>query len=232
MANTHFKRLGLLTLVALASMSMLACSNAGETQVTEKVTEKVAAKVEEKIVGAKAAFEPFAIPSGTYVMDKEHGYVTFSYSHFGLSNPQLRFRDIDASVQLDAENLENSRVSAVIKSASIDSGVDRFDEHLNSDGWMDTANHPEITFVSTGFTRTSQTAGTMTGDMTIMGITKPLTFDVTLLQAFEHPMKKKPFMGLEGRGKLMRSDFGLGKYAPNVSDEVTIFISGEFGLAE
>jgi len=158
--------------------------------------------------------------------------VFFSYSHFGLSNPQLRFRDIDASITLDADNLENSAVSATIKSASIDSGVDVFDEHLNSDGWFDTAKHPEITFKSTGFKRATQTTGTMTGDMTIMGITKPVTFDVTLLAAMEHPRSKKPVMGLEGAGTVLRSDFGLGKYAPSVSDEVNIGITGEFILAD
>ncbi|RZV43811.1 MAG: polyisoprenoid-binding protein [Acidimicrobiales bacterium] len=207
-----------------AFLLLSACSQAPEaTAQAEKVTEKTA---------AATTYEPIGIPSGTYVMDKEHGYVTFSYSHFGLSNPQLRFRDIDASVQLDAENLENSKVTALIKSASIDSGVDRFDDHLNSDGWFDTAKFPEITFESTGFTRESQTTGKMTGDLTIMGTTKPITFDVTLLKAFDHPMKKSPYMGLEGKGTLLRSDFGLGKYAPNVTDEVSILISGEFGKSE
>jgi polyisoprenoid-binding protein YceI len=207
-----------------ALLVMSACSQAPEaTAQAEETVEKVA---------AVASYEAIGIPSGTYVMDKEHGYVTFSYSHFGLSNPQLRFRDIDASVTLDADNLENSSVSATIKSASIDSGVNRFDGHLNSDGWFNTAAHPEISFQSTSFTREGQMNGKMTGDMTIMGVTKPITFDVTLLKAFDHPMKKAPYMGLEGHAKLLRSDFGLGKYAPNVSDEVSILISGEFGKTE
>ena len=207
-----------------AFLAMTACSQAPDA--TVKAEETV------KKVAAAANYETIGIPSGTYVMDKEHGYVTFSYSHFGLSNPQLRFRDIDASVTLDAENLENSSVSATIKSASIDSGVDRFDDHLNSDGWFNTADHPEISFKSTSFTRDGQMSGKMTGDMTIMGVSKPVTFDVTLLKAFDHPMKKSPYMGLEGRGTLKRSDFGLGKYVPNVGDEVTIVISGEFGKTE
>lgn len=229
MPITIFKNGSLAGLLGL-SLALGACSNGTDAQTVENKATQAAQTVVEKTT--EAAYAPFAIPSGSYVMDKEHGYVTFSYSHFGLSNPQLRFRDIDASVELDAENLENSKVTALIKSTSIDSGVDRFDEHLNSDGWFDTAKFPEISFKSTGFTRESQTTGTMTGDLTIMGITKPLTLDVTLLQAFDHPMKKKPFMGLEGKGTLKRSDWGLGKYAPNVSDEVTLFISGEFGKTE
>ena len=207
-----------------AFVAITACSQAAQAPAQAEETVKKAV--------TSASYEAIGIPSGTYVMDKEHGYVTFSYSHFGLSNPQLRFRDIDANVTLDADNLENTSVSATIKSASIDSGVDRFDDHLNSDGWMNTAEHPEISFQSTSFTRNGQMTGKMTGDMTIMGITKPVTFDVTLLKAFDHPMKNVPYMGLEGHGTLMRSDFGLGKYVPNVSDEVSIFISGEFGKTE
>lgn len=207
-----------------AFLAITGCSQAAQAPAEPEKTVKE--------VATTASYEAIGIPSGTYVMDKEHGYVTFSYSHFGLSNPQLRFRDIDASVTLDADNLGNTSVSAIIKSASIDSGVDRFDGHLNSDGWFNTAEHPEISFQSTGFTRDGQMTGKMTGDMTIMGITKPVTFDVTLLKAFNHPMKSVPYMGLEGRGSLLRSDFGLGKYVPNVSDEVSIFISGEFGKSE
>ena len=207
-----------------AFLAITACSQAPQAEAQAEETVKK--------VAAAASYEAIGIPSGTYAMDKEHGYVTFSYSHMGLSNPQLRFRDIDASVTLDADNLENSSVSATINSASIDSGVDRFDDHLNSDGWFNTAAHPEISFKSTSFTRAGQMTGQMTGDMTIMGVTKPVTFDVTLLKAFDHPMKKSPYMGLEGRGTLKRSDFGLGKYVPNVGDEVTIVISGEFGKTE
>jgi len=190
-----------------AVLAIAGCSKAPEASAQAK------SQVEEagKKAAAAMSYEAIGIPSGTYELEKTHGYVFFSYSHFGLSNPQLRFRDIDAS---------------------IDSGVDIFDEHLNSDGWFNTAEHPEITFKSTGFKRATQTTGTMTGDMTIMGITKPVTFDVTLLAAMEHPRSKKPVMGLEGSGTMLRSDFGLGKYAPSVSDEVKVGITGEFILAE
>ncbi|PHS41966.1 MAG: polyisoprenoid-binding protein [Robiginitomaculum sp.] len=175
-----------------------------------------------------APYENIGVPSGAYTMDKTHGYVTFSYSHFDLSNPQLRFRDIDAVLVLDADMPENSVLSVEIDAASIDSGVDIFDEHLNSPDWFDTAKHGEISFKSTGFTRTGTKAGTMSGDLTIMGITKPLTLDVTLLAAKPHPFKKVPAIGIEARGTLLRSDFGLGKYAPGVTDKVDLLISAEF----
>ena len=224
MKTTTMKNLTIATSLA-AFLALAGCSKAPEaTAQAQDTVKKAAATV--------MNYDAIGIPSGTYELEKTHGHVFFSYSHFGLSNPHLRFREIDASINLDADNLEKSSVSATIQSASIDSGVDIFDEHLNSDGWFDTAKHPEITFKSTGFKRATQTTGTMTGDMTIMGITKPVTFDVTLLAAMEHPRSKKPVMGLEGSGKVLRSDFGLGKYAPSVSDEVEIGITGEFILAE
>ncbi len=175
-----------------------------------------------------APYENIGVPSGSYTMDKTHGYVTFSYSHFGLSNPQLRFRDIDATLVLNADVPENSELNVVIAATSIDSGVDIFDEHLNSPDWFDTAKHGKITFKSTGFTRADAISGTMSGDLTIMGITKPLTLDVTLLAAKRHPFKKVPAIGIEARGQLKRSDFGLGKYAPGVTDQVDLLISAEF----
>ncbi len=174
------------------------------------------------------SYKAIGVPSGTYTMDKTHGYVTFSYSHFGFSNPQLRFRDIDAVLGFDADKPETSNLTVMIDAKSIDSGVDVFDEHLNSPDWFDTDKHGEITFKSTNFTRASATTGTMSGDLTIMGITKPLTLDVTLLVAKPHPFKKVPAIGIEARGTLKRSDFGLGKYAPGVSDQVDLLISSEF----
>lgn len=172
------------------------------------------------------------VSSGTYVMDTEHGYVTFTYSHLGFSNPQLRFRTIDATLELDADNPANSTIDVMIAANSIDSGVDRFDEHLNSPDWFDTAQFEDITFVSTGLTQTDGTTGTMTGDLTIKGITRSVTLDVTLIASGEHPLHKKETVGVEATGTVLRSDYGVSAYAPAVSDEMAVTISGEFNKAE
>jgi len=212
------KMISKLALIGAATFIIAGCSNANEAK----------AQNDENEPASMASYEALGVPSGNYTMDKEHGYVTFSYSHFGLSNPQLRFRDIDAVLVLDADKPENSTLSVKIDATSIDSGVDVFDEHLNSSDWFDTAKHGEISFNSTDFTRSSATAGAMSGDLTIMGITKPLTLDVTLLSAKPHPFKKMPAIGIEARGTLKRSDFGLGKYAPGVTDKVDLLITAEF----
>ena len=173
-------------------------------------------------------FVRLPIPSGTYVMDKTHGYVTFSYSHFGFSNPVLAFRNIDARVKLDAKKPENSQVDVLIHAESIDSGVDEFDTHLRSDDFFDVEKFPDITFKSTSLIRTGESTGTLSGDLTMKGITKPVTLDVKILGARKHPLKGVYAFGIEATGTLKRKDFDLGKYAPSVSNNVDLHISAEF----
>ncbi|MEL7129219.1 MAG: YceI family protein [Pseudomonadota bacterium] len=173
------------------------------------------------------------VSSGTYVMDKTHGYVTFTYSHFGLSNPQISFDNVDAVLTLDADDPTKSSVNVTIDAASVDSGVEVFNDHLNNDEkWLNTGTFPEITFVSTGLTQADDSTGTLTGDLTVKGVTKPVTLDVTLLGAKEHPISKVETVGVQATTTILRSDFDAGAFAPAVSDEMVITISGEFNKAE
>jgi polyisoprenoid-binding protein YceI len=204
---------------AWAALALPACAAQSDDE---------AGKTSKPALTQTATYEAIGVPAGTYVMDNHHGYVTFSYTHMGFSNPQLAFRDVDARIDFDPDHPENSAVEVTIQADSIDSGVDIFDGHLNSENFFNTEEHPTISFKSTSFVRSGQNGGTMTGDLTLMGITKTVSLDVKLLAAMTHPLNKKPTLGLEASGTLNRSDFGLGKYVPNVSDEVRIQISGEF----
>ena len=136
---------------------------------------------------------------------------------------------------LDADDATESGVDVTIEANSVDSDVPVFNDHLNSANWLDTENHPEITFTSTGMTQDADdpTKGTMLGDLTIKGITKEVELQVQLLGAVtQHPIKKVPTLGVNATATVLRSDFDLGAYAPSVSDEVTITISGEFNKTE
>lgn len=115
----------------------------------------------------------------------------------------------------------------VIDAASINSRVAKFDEHLNGDDFFDTANHPSISFDSTSVTKTGDNTFDVTGDLTIKGMTKPVTLAATINKAANHPMRKVPTIGISASTTLLRSDWGLGKFAPNVGDEVTIDIQVE-----
>ena len=201
--------------MAASLLGLAACSGESGAQVKT-------APAPEKVMAAAANYSALGVPSGNYTMDKTHGYVTFSYLHKGLSNPQLRFDDVDATLVLDADKPENSQINVTIAAANIDSGVAKFDAHLNSPDFFNSAANPTISFKSTGFSRASAGAGTMTGDLTMMGVTKSISFDVVLIGTGDNAI------GVEGRTKLMRSDYGLGKYVPHVGDEVSITVSAEF----
>ena len=175
-----------------------------------------------------AVQQEFAAPSGTYQAEETHRYITFSYSHLGYSNPWLRWRNWDATLDWNAENPSESSVSVVINAASIDSGVDVFDGHLNGEKFFDTANHPEITFVSTSVQQTGETTGTIEGDLTIKGTTKPVTLYATFNKADIDQRKNVYRIGFAGKATVKRSDFGVDLLAPAVSDEVDVVIEAEF----
>ena len=166
-----------------------------------------------------------SISSGEYVMDKTHGYVTFSYSHLGYSHPILRFDDVEASVTLDTGNPAASSLNVAIDPASVNSGIEKFDTHLKSGDMFDVESYPGITFTSTAI---DLDAGTLTGDLTIKDVTKPVTLDVTLNGAGEHPMKGSDHFGITATATVDRRDWGLDYFAPAVGTDVDIRIEAEF----
>ncbi len=178
--------------------------------------------------GAQDAADPTAAVSGEYASDPTHAYITFSYSHQGYSKPFLRWRKWDATLDWDAENPEKSQVTVDIDAASIDSGVDKFDDHLRSADFFDVENHPRITFKSTELVKTSATEGKLIGELTVKTVTKPVELDVVLNRAAEDGRRKSHKLGFSARGTIKRTDFDVGKYAPFVGDDVDLLIEVEF----
>lgn len=170
----------------------------------------------------------FNAPTGQYVADQTHRYITFSYSHLGFSNPYVRWRDWDATLDWNAEDPEKSSVSVTIDAASVDTGVDVFDGHMKGDTFFDVANHPEITFVSTEIKRTDDFTGTITGDLTIKGNTLPVTLETTFNKGDFVQRSNLHKLGFSAKTTVKRSDFGVDAFAPAVSDEVEIVIEVEF----
>jgi len=167
------------------------------------------------------------LPSGAYGLDKSHGYITFTYSHMGFSTPHVGFRSFDVDLDFDSENPENSVLSVIIDATSIDSRVENFNDHLNGPNLFDTANHPTITFKSTSIEVTGEDKLNVTGDLMIMGTTKPVTLETTILKAANHPMRNTPIIGVSAEATVLRSEWGLTRSLPNVGDEVTILVSVE-----
>jgi polyisoprenoid-binding protein YceI len=167
------------------------------------------------------------VPSGTYTLDSSHGYITFTYSHLGFSNPRVGFNRFDTKLQLDSGKPENSTVEVTIDASSIDSRVAEFNEHLNGSDFFNTTEYPTITFRSTKVESTGENTFDVTGDLTILGTTKPVTLATTINKAADHPMLNVPTVGVSASTKLMRSEWGLGAYVPAVSDEVELSIEVE-----
>ena len=167
------------------------------------------------------------VPSGKYALDNSHGYITFTYNHLGFSNPRVGFNRFDTMLDLDADNPENSKVKVSIDATSIDSRVAEFNEHLNGADFFNTAEFPTITFESTKVKATGDGTFDVTGDLTILGKTKPVTLATTINKAGNHPLQNVPTVGVSASTRLMRSDWGLDAYVPAVSDEVELSIEVE-----
>ncbi|MGI9324288.1 MAG: YceI family protein [Pseudomonadales bacterium] len=174
-----------------------------------------------------AAQAELAVPSGRYTVDATHAYITFSYSHLGFSTPHLGFNEFDVTLDLNALAPAESALTVVINAASIDSRVDEFDEHLRGKEYFHVAQYPKVRFTATQIEMTGENRANITGDLTIKSTTKPLTLETRIVRAAEHPMLKKPVVGISAFADLKRSEWGLGKYVPAVGDTVSLYITAE-----
>jgi len=162
----------------------------------------------------------------TYVIDPTHTYPRFSYSHFGLSTQLSRFNQTTGTVVLD-KAARTAAVDIVIDMTSVDTGYATFNEHIQAEDFLDTARYPTATFKSTKVTFEGDRPVSIDGDLTIKGITKPVTLKVTRFVNMVHPMQKKDAIGADASTVIRRSDFNAGQYVPLVGDEVTISIALE-----
>ena len=178
-----------------------------------------------------AAFLP-AFAAEKYAIDPTHTQVEFTYSHFGFSNITGRFDQVESEFAFDAADPTKSSVKVTIPVDSISTGVAKLDEHLLSADFFDAARYPTATFTSTGVTVAGEGKLAVAGDLSIHGVTKPVVMDVTINKVGEHPMSKKPAAGFDASFDIKRSEFGVGGYAPAVSDEVRIEITVEAQKAE
>lgn len=162
----------------------------------------------------------------TYKVDSSHTFPRFSYSHFGYSTQQSSFQKTTGTVVFDAEAKTGS-VDISIDMTTVNTGFEVFNGHIQGADFFDTAAHPTATFKSTKVVFAGDKPASIEGNLTIKGVTKPVTLTVTSFQAMPHPMMKKPAIGANAFTEVKRSDFGAGKYAPYVGDEVRIDIALE-----
>lgn len=173
-----------------------------------------------------ASFAAQAAPV-TYKLDPSHTMVLFSWNHFGFSNPTANLGIGEGTVVYDEAKPANSSVQVTLPLANLDTHVSALDEHLKKPDFFDAAKYPVVTFKSTRVEPLGGNKFKVTGNLTVHGVTKPVVLDATLNKAGMQPMLKVPAIGFDATATIKRSDFGMGAYVPNVSDEVHIRITTE-----
>ena len=174
---------------------------------------------------ATASGSAFAV---TYTLDPNHTQVQFTWNHYGFSNLVGQFGKIEGTLEFDAADPTKSSVSATIATDSIDSNIRKLDEKLVSSDYFDVAKFPTATFKSTRVEKgPTPDKLKVTGDLSVHGVTKPVTLDVTVVKVGDHPLRKGPAAGFEATTTLKRSEFGLTNYLPMAADEIRIHVVAE-----
>jgi len=177
-------------------------------------------------IGAFAAHSAQAAPE-TYTLDPSHTTVIWHANHVGFSNPTGLFPLVNGTITLDDANPANSKVTATIETGLISTGNPKFNEHLSSKDFFNVAEFATATFVSDKVETTGADTAKVTGNLTLLGVSKPVTLDVKLNKSGDHPFTKKKTVGFSATATLKRSDFGLSYGIPNVSDEIPLNIEAE-----
>lgn len=167
----------------------------------------------------------YAAPE-TFNIDPGHTAARFEYSHLGYSTQLHRFDKTSGKIVLDRAAKTGS-VDVTIDAKSVNTGYPLFNEHIQDVDFFNTAKYPTITFKSTGVKFDGDKPVAVNGNLTIKGVTKPVTLTVTSFHAMPHPMLKRDAIGANAVTKIKRSDFNMGKNAPFVSDDVTLNIAVE-----
>lgn len=168
----------------------------------------------------------------TYQLDPNHTMVLFSWSHFGYSHPTADIGLAQGTVTFDEQNPAAATVEVTLPLSKLDTHVPALDEHLKQADFFDAAKYPTVTFKSTKVEPVDGQHFKVTGNLTIHGVTRPITLDATLNRVGPHPMSQKQAIGFDATATLKRSDFGVGLMVPMVSDEVNVRITTEGSVAK
>lgn len=162
----------------------------------------------------------------TYAIDGAHTFPRFEYSHFGYSNQVSRFDKTSGTIVLDRAARTGS-VDVVIDTTSVNTGFALFNGHLQGEDFFDTKKFPTITFKSSTLHFAGDKLRAVDGQLTIKGVTRPVTLDVTSFHCMPHPLLKKDACGANAVARIKRTEFNNGKFAPYVGDDVILTIAVE-----
>lgn len=181
---------------------------------------------------ALLATPAFAAPE-KYAFDASHSQVVFSYDHLGFSTTYAMFGGINGDITFDPADPAASSVSVSFPVRSMLTGWEaRFEDFMAANFFNAVDDTAVVTFTSTAIEVTGEKTANITGDLTMNGVTKPITIATTMTKSATHPMLNQPWIGFNGTASLLRSDFNLGLFAPAVGDEVQIMLSIEAAKVE
>ncbi|KCZ89497.1 hypothetical protein HJO_14802 [Hyphomonas johnsonii MHS-2] len=227
-----------LLLISASALALVACGGPA----TSTNTAEAPVVAEATLTAAPAAEVTYA-KAATYHLDPNHASLIWRVSHLGMSNYTARFTQFDATIEFNPDDASLTSVSATINPLSVethypgdfkaghpDSPYDGFNEEIaNSPDYLNAGEFPEITFQSTSITTTGPDTGTVTGDLSFLGVTKPVTLDVKYNGVTNFPWAPEAdHIGFSATATLNRSDFGQTVGAPYVGDEVEVIIEAEF----
>ena len=170
---------------------------------------------------------PTDVKAGTYALEPMHTQVAFSVSHMGISPFAGTFSGGSGTLTIDPAKPDTASVSVTIPTTSVQTTAPKLTEELNSADWLDTTKFPTASFKSTSV-RSMNGGAEIAGTLTLHGVTKPVTLRARFFGAATNPMSKKASVGFLGRIAIKRSDFGVTKYVPLVSDETVLVINAAF----
>ncbi len=168
-----------------------------------------------------------AANAATWQLDPSHMRVGFAVDHLGYSTVHGQFNKVDGRIQYDSAKPAATTVEANIDTASLDTGWDARDEHLRKAEFFDSATHPVMTFKSTGIRWHGKNRATLSGNLTLRGVTRPVQMDVRINKHAASPITKKDTIGFRATTTINRSDFGMTAYVPAITNRVPVTIDAE-----
>ncbi len=162
-----------------------------------------------------------------YEFDTVHSQIIFFVDHLGFAKSEGEFLHFDGGFTFDPENVEASSVDVTIDTSSISLDDEKWDAHMKNADFFDVEKYPTMTFKSTGIEKTSENTGKLTGDLTMLGQTHPVTLDVKMNKVGTHPRSGNQHAGFSATGTLNRSQWGMEYGLPMVGDEVEMRIEVE-----
>jgi polyisoprenoid-binding protein YceI len=173
------------------------------------------------LLGAVVAAPAFAADS--YTIDPRHTMPVYEIDHFGWSTQRGRFKGVNGKIVLDRAT-KTGTVDVVIDVASVDTGVEKLDEHLRSEDFFHVAKHPTMTFKSKKVVFSGDKPASVPGELTLRGVTKPVTLTINAFHCAPNPFAKKEACGADAVATIKRTEFGMTTMAPGLGDMVKLVI--------